>query len=371
MKKFVFFLILGLFHYHLFSQQLITMNFGGQTRKYLQYVPHPYNPQNPVPVVFCLHGLGDNINNFQNIGMHHIGDTAGFITIYPEALNSIAGTAWNSGASYMGFILNSNVDDVGFLLAIIDSLRNHFNINTQKIYFCGFSMGGFMSQRMACEKANMVAAIASVAGTIGASLNCNPSRNVPIAHFHGTNDSQVSYSSNQYGLNAEATVQFWVQNNQCDTHYEFYTYPNIISDSITIESYYYNSEQHKADVAFFKAIGADHQWLYYPANDIDYAIEIWNFFRKFYLTYENIENIEINPTFAYPNPASNQLYFKNLAKLKYPIIIEIETLTGIKIKKETWKSEKKFLEINNLKSGFYIIKIYSKDKIYKQKIEVQ
>jgi len=279
MKK-LFLLFVILFSYNVFSQTLVTFSFDGQTRKYYKYVPNIYDSQKPIPVVFCLHGLGDNIDNFRNIAMHLLGEVDTFITIYPEALSSPYGNAWNAGINFMGSIINENINDVDFLMAITDSLQTIYNIDTERIYFCGLSLGGFMAQRMACEKSDKIAAVASVAGTIGNSLNCTPSRPIPICHFHGTNDQTVYYTNNLFGLDAEELVSFWVNNNHCDTNYIFKTYPDVVNDGILVESYYFNSPNNLSDVMFYKAIGADHIWLYPPVNDISYTIEIWNFLKK-------------------------------------------------------------------------------------------
>ncbi|HNV95838.1 MAG TPA: T9SS type A sorting domain-containing protein [Bacteroidales bacterium] len=370
MKRIILLFFVCFFSLSLVAQDLVTMNFGGQSRKYLKYIPASYSAQNPVPLVICLHGLGDNINNFKNIGMHLIGDTAGFITIYPEAVNSMFGTAWNSGASYMGFILNSNIDDVGFLMAIIDSISAQYSINAQRIYFCGFSMGGFMSQRMACEKSNNVAAIASVAGTIGASLTCSPTRAVPVCHFHGTADSQVSYSANQYGMNAEQMVRFWVQNNSCDTNYLFQTYPDIVNDSISVESYYYNSQNHTADVMFYKAIGADHQWLYPPVNDIDYTVEIWKFLKKFQLVSQGLNEIKFNKDFLYPNPASNKIMIHKDLTINGFCTVEIQNIAGVTVKTCLLTTQNE-INVSSLNEGYYTVKLTSNDQIYTQKILIK
>lgn len=370
MKRITLLFFICFYNLSLVSQDLVTMNVGGQSRKYLKFVPTGYSAQNPVPLVICLHGLGDNINNFKNIGMHLIGDTAGFITIYPEAINSMFGTAWNSGASYMGFVLNSNIDDVGFLMAIIDSISSQYSIDAQRIYFCGFSMGGFMSQRMACEKSNKVAAIASVAGTIGASLTCNPTRAVPVCHFHGTADSQVSYSANQYGMNAEQMVRFWVQNNSCDTNFILQTYPDIVNDSISVESYYYNSQNHIADVMFYKAIGADHQWLYPPVNDIDYTIEIWKFLKRFQLVSQEIKDIRFNQYFLYPNPASNKISINRDLHITGPCTIEIQNIAGITVKTFLMDAQNE-INISFLNEGYYTFLLKCNEHIYTQKILIK
>ena len=170
-----------------------TMQFGGLTRQYLEYVPAIYNSSTPVPIVICLHGLGDNMNNFAGIGMNYVADTADFIVLTPQAIVDplASATAWNSGASYMGYQLNSGVDDVGFINALIDSTMALYNIDTTRIYVTGFSMGGFMANRLACELGDRLAAIASVSGTIGTALNCTNPDPIPVCHFHGTTDSTV------------------------------------------------------------------------------------------------------------------------------------------------------------------------------------
>ena len=132
-----------------FAQTNKTINVGNKTRQYREYVASSYTGTNPVPLVICLHGLGDNMTNFSGIGMHLLSDSAQFITLYPQAENSSYGTAWNSGASFLGMTLNSNVDDIGFINALIDSTAAIYNIDLTRVYVTGFSMGGFMANRLA------------------------------------------------------------------------------------------------------------------------------------------------------------------------------------------------------------------------------
>jgi len=373
-KLFVLFVIL--FSYNAFSQTLVTFSFDGQTRKYYKYVPNIYDSQKPIPVVFCLHGLGDNIDNFRNIAMHLLGEVDTFITIYPEALNSPYGNAWNAGINIMGSIINENINDVDFLMAITDSLQTIYNIDTERIYFCGFSLGGFMAQRMACEKSGKIAAVASVAGTIGNSLNCTPSRPIPICHFHGTNDQVVSYTNNLFGLDAEELVLFWINNNHCDTtNYIFKTYPDVINDGIVVESYYFNSPNNLSDVMFYKAIGADHIWLYTPVNDISYTIEIWNFLKKFRLSNsQNINDLSENNIQIFPNPTNS------LLTITFPLqymndfnLIEIYNTLGELVYSQKIHSLQNQITINlsDLSEGIYFLEILQKNKLLQNKIIIK
>jgi len=374
MKK-LFLLFVILFSYNVFSQTLVTFSFDGQTRKYYKYVPNIYDSQKPIPVVFCLHGLGDNIDNFRNIAMHLLGEVDTFITIYPEALSSPYGNAWNAGINFMGSIINENINDVNFLMAITDSLQTIYNIDTERIYFCGLSLGGFMAQRMACEKSDKIAAVASVAGTIGNSLNCTPSRPIPICHFHGTNDQVVYYTNNLYGLDAEELVSFWINNNHCDSNYIYKTYPDVVNDGILVESYYFNSPNNLSDVMFYKAIGADHIWLYSPVNDISYTIEIWNFLKKFRLSNsQNINDLSENNIQIFPNPTNSILtitfphqYMNDLNH------IEIYNTLGELVYSQKIHSLQNQITINlsDLSEGIYFLEILQQNKLFQNKIIIK
>ncbi len=158
-KSLVLIIVISLPVFSFNQQTLRSFEWDGVTRQYLEYVPQIYNPEHPAPVIFCLHGLGDNMNNFTGVGFQQLSESTGWIVITPQALMASVpilgqiGTAWNSGAGgefpLIGYtILNENVDDSGFLMAILDSLENHFNIDTDSVFFMGFSMGGFMSHKM-------------------------------------------------------------------------------------------------------------------------------------------------------------------------------------------------------------------------------
>ncbi len=288
-----------------------SFTFGGQLREYRMYVPSNYNVVSPTSLVLTLHGLGDNILNFSGVGMNYIADTANIIVLVPQALaDPLLGTAWNSGAGAFGIYPNAGVDDIGFLNAMIDSTMANYAVDPLKIYICGFSMGGFMTQRMACESNGRIAAIASVSGTMGSGLApCNPSRNIPVAHFHGTNDGTVGYSNNTFGMGAESLVQFWVDNNHCDAPI-ITPLPDIASDGLTVDHYVYPNGWALSTVEFFKVNNGDHTWLFLPQNDIDYTQEIWKFFRK-----HTFKPVSIDPEknqdklSISPNPVLDKLRF--------------------------------------------------------------
>lgn len=176
------------------------MSFGGRTRTYRVRLPANYSGQ-PTPLVFALHGgfgSGEQIETNQ-AGLDPIADREGFALIYPDgiprdetATGPIAqARTWNGGTC-CGPATDQNVDDVGFLTAVLDEVEAAACIDQDRVFSTGMSNGAIMSYRLACERADRIAAIAPVAGSM-LFPTCAPSRQVPLFHVHGTLDANVPY----------------------------------------------------------------------------------------------------------------------------------------------------------------------------------
>ncbi len=168
-----------------------TMMNQGEERAYKVHLPNFTVPTQPVPLVIAMHGLGDTISNFSFIGFSDIGDTANFITVYPQASNlPLLGAGWRIGTP-----LDGTVSDVQFISDLIDTLAAQYPIDQSRVFATGFSMGGFMSNILGCELSNRITALASHSGTIAAAAvgTCSPGRKVPAMHFHGTTDNVIAY----------------------------------------------------------------------------------------------------------------------------------------------------------------------------------
>lgn len=279
MKKLVFLLtfFLTIHVYSQFSTQ--TLLVGSVNRTFRQYLPTGFVPgsENNLPLVIALHGLGDNATNFSGVGFNYIADTARFIVTYLQGTqNAFGQNSWNNGTLF----LSSTSDDIGFINQLIDSMYVRYNIDLNRVYICGFSMGGIMSYHTVCALPNRIAALASVAGTMSDVdvTNCNPGRPVPIMHLHGTVDATVPYDAGALPSLSlvPTTMAFWQNNNGCSDS-TVYNLPDLVStDSITVDTIIYNGCG--APVNLWRENGADHQWLYTPVNDINTTVEIWKFF---------------------------------------------------------------------------------------------
>jgi len=361
------------------------LTWDSQARQYIEYIPTAYNSENPMPVMFCLHGLGDDMQNFHNsLELNQWGETANWIIITPQALDAqiplmgSLGNAWNSGAGAEGIpilgtvILNDNVDDAGFLMAILDSLENNLNINTDSVFFMGFSLGGFMSNRMAIEHGDRITAIASVSGTIGMAVKDQiPVAKVNTLHFHGTNDETIAYEDAGFpiggtnystGLGAEQTVDYWKTHNQCGNEATHTFFPDEKEDGLTFERFLYKNESENIQTALIKANNGIHDWYYTPVNDIHYSIEIYKFFTNTMDFPTDIKNTTIESLNIYPNPASDILFVSQDVDE-----IAIFDVTGKLVLKEFNNNS---INISALNSGLYIVKTISEGKNYEHKIQI-
>ncbi len=342
----------------------------GNSRQYRVYKSPNYNASHPASLVLTLHGLGDNMTNFSSIGMNVVADTANIIVVVPQAMSDpLAGTAWNSGAGSSGYYPNSSINDVAFMSALIDTIKANYAINPGRVYACGFSMGGFMTQRLAIELNSKITAYASVSGTFGFGLTSyNPNKKISIAHFHGTSDGTVPFAGNPSGIGADSLIKFWVSNNQCNPTPQHTSLPNTQNDGYTVDHYTYVGGQNNTEVEFFKVTGADHVWLT-AANDISYTVEIWKFFNKHTtLTTGIYESASKDNMAIYPNPAKDQINFKlttNASGSSYNV--SICDITGREVFSSALKFENYLFTLSlsdlHLNTGMYLVKLKNEDKM--------
>ncbi len=351
-----------------------TMEFEGVTRKYVEHIPA--SPNGRMPVLFQLHGLGDNCSNFSHLGFETLAPN--WIIITPEATeatisimgyNMNAGAAWAAGVggeniSYSGFNigdinLNEGVNDEGFILAILDSLENNFNVDTDSIFITGFSMGGFMSNKMAVKHADRITAIASVSGTLGHFQPFEPTGKINTMHIHGTSDGTISYANADFnfngieipvGMGAEALVDTWRNYNECSTEPTVYNFENTKNDGLTFEQYTYKNAETGNKTVFIKVNGGDHDWYYGNTHDIDYTTEIY----KFFLGEKEDTKIDehISASIAiYPNPATDivNIVSQNDSELA------IYNATGKEVKRIRTNEGSTSIDISDLPNGMYFI----------------
>ena len=129
--------------------QYDTLNYDGIDRIYLLHVPSSYDGLSAVPLVVALHGYSGNGAGLESLtGFSVKANSNNFIVVYPDGTGSTR--SWNAG-NCCGQAMTNNVDDVGFISALIDTLSANYNIDSTRIYATGFSNGSMMSYRLAAE----------------------------------------------------------------------------------------------------------------------------------------------------------------------------------------------------------------------------
>lgn len=266
-----------------------TLNYGGVTREYRLYVPAIYNAATPVPLVFNLHGYGSNMQQQEFYGnFQPIADTANFIIVHANGRLDGTGTRfWNTFGS------STTVDDLGFLVALLDDISANYSIDQDRVYSTGMSNGGFMSYDLACFRSSRFAAIASVTGTMIAPRfsTCACTHPMPVMQIHGTADATVPYAGGGGFVAIETMVEYWRNFNNCATTPTVTQVPNTnITDGCTAEQIVYSGGNAGSTVEFFKVTGGGHTWPGAAFNtgvtnqDFNASVEIWRFFSQYRLS---------------------------------------------------------------------------------------
>lgn len=161
--------------------------FGGVQRTYQLHVPAGLD--RPAGLVLNLHGAGLTGSEQAAITNYDaVADRYGFVVAYPDGID----LSWADGRG-ASIPDRQGVDDVGFLTALVDRLVHDYGIDPGRVFATGMSAGAFMANRLACDRADVVAAIAPVAGTLGSGVPCAPSRPVAVLETHGTADPVVPF----------------------------------------------------------------------------------------------------------------------------------------------------------------------------------
>lgn len=177
----------------------------GVARRFIVHVPEAHDGAVAAPLLVNMHGLLSNPEQqVQWSEMNAAADPRGYIGVYPAG----TGNSWNAG-SCCGSASSGGVDDVGFIRALVADVSSAVCIDPQRVYGTGMSNGGHMSFRLACEAADIFAALAPVAGAMRVG-DCAPGRPVPVFAFHGVQDLIVPYADDV------SSIDGWAARNGCD-----------------------------------------------------------------------------------------------------------------------------------------------------------
>jgi len=282
------------------EDKLCSIIHDGLKRTYLLHIPANLDTSKSIPLLIALHGghgTGMHMIQLTKGGFDILADKENFIVVYPNGI----GRNWNDGrlnmpASYKAH--NRNIDDVGFISALIDNLVKTKNVNVKRVYITGMSNGALMTQRLAIELSDKIAAAVPVCGNIPGDLKSSPKNPVAIMIINGTADPLVPYKGGFIHLgkkklgkitSTNESVNFWVKNNKLNATSIVIKLPDTnISDSCRVSKTIYGESSDVGEVVLLTIEGGGHtwpggwqylneKWIGKTCRDINACEMIWEF----------------------------------------------------------------------------------------------
>ena len=189
------------------------------------HLPPEYTGEDPTPLLIFLHGWApispiwyDVLVPIQDDASDH-----GYIFAKPIGSTDIFGDYFWNATDACCDMFDANPPHVSYLLAVVQSIQAHYNIDPRRIHLIGQSNGGFMCHRMACEAPETFASIVSLSGALWNDPSmCQPSEPIHVLNIHGTLDPIIFWLGGYLlpNLNpypgAETTAARWAAHNGCD-----------------------------------------------------------------------------------------------------------------------------------------------------------
>jgi polyhydroxybutyrate depolymerase len=260
------------------------------TRTYVIHLPQGYDSQQHYPVVVLLHGRDQDAAEMARLThFNEFADRDSIIAVYPNAVNG----RWTIGAGqpqaygrgpyrrrgpygpgYPGprrepgqrGEATAHPADIPFLNRMLDKIAAHYSVDTRRIYATGLGEGGFMAERMGCNMADRIAAIAVVAATMPKNLNCVPSRPLPVLTVNGTDDPIVHFDGGRYKdgllqlLSAEDSAKEWARLNHCSEKPSESKLPSLQKGNKDTKVYLFDGCHENAQVALYAVKDGGHTW---------------------------------------------------------------------------------------------------------------
>jgi len=245
-------------------------SYGGLVRKYKVHVSALYDKDTPAPLLVVLHGMGQKGDDVEGLtGLNNLADEHGFLAVYPDAYQG----NWNDARAVPDIpAYDLDVDDVGFILAVIDRVAANYNVDAARVYAAGMSNGAMMAYRLACEAPGVFAAAAAVAGAMPENLAaaCAPSIPIPMVMINGTADPVVPWDGGPIMLDGEElgvvlsvldSVALWVTKNGAAQTPEV----TLLPDAAPEDGVRVYKEEHAgfgagAEVVLYRIEGGGHTW---------------------------------------------------------------------------------------------------------------
>lgn len=271
-----------------------SFSFQGHARTY-EYVT-PEHAGEHAPLVIALHGRWGTAEGQEQLGpAAELARGEGFFLLLPNGIEM----SWND-ARHVGPAAEQHIDDVAFLIALLDAFAAQHPVDLKRVYVMGMSNGGLMAHTLACAHAERFAAFGSVTANLPAALDgkCAPSRPISVAMVLGTKDPIIPYlggeimGSGGRVLSADASLRQWARLNGCEGEATVSALADKLPDDGThtrVLTHHHCREG--SEVVLYSVEGGGHTWpggwqylgehaIGKTSRDFSASAELWRFFRR-------------------------------------------------------------------------------------------
>ncbi|MFT5142370.1 MAG: polyhydroxybutyrate depolymerase [Rhodothermales bacterium] len=230
---------------------------GDTLRDVRVHIPDGIALGQPARLLVALHDSGDSGASFQNGSRLDDKAPDDMIVAYPSA----AVGNWAEGCQ-CNIADRLEIDDLGFMSSLIDSIGAWYSVSRAGTYALGFSQGGLFAYRLACEMTDQFASVIAISAPMSEPLsqNCSPARAVSMLTIHGSSDSVLPWDGTDQGalslLSAAETVVFWSQANECAPSERGI----LASGDATLQTTLYDSCRDGTRVGLFEIRNGQHAW---------------------------------------------------------------------------------------------------------------
>ena len=179
------------------AQTRKTITSEGQKREYLQYAPSDLGSKRPL-IISC-HGMNQSAQYQWDMlkDAQTLADKEKFVIVLPEGINN----GWDI----------SGDRDINLIKDLIAQMKKDFDIDENRVYLSGFSMGGMLTYHAMNKIPDVIAAFAPISGYPMWGFTYTGKRAIPVIHHHGTGDDVCVYS------NVQRNIDELVKKNKCSS----------------------------------------------------------------------------------------------------------------------------------------------------------
>lgn len=203
--------------------ELHWLEFEGRDRSYHVFIPESPKGVAPSFLLVALHPFaGTSMSMARLTGFNDLAAEFNCVVVYPNGIPR----RWNYDLAVNPSPLFPEVDDVGFIDAVIGEVKADLALPDIAVFVTGFSNGAFMAQRYALERTDAIAGVASVSGTLDLDLatSVSPENSLPALHIHGDADTVVPIEGGEIEqgpgststiVSADDLIAIWTTANTC------------------------------------------------------------------------------------------------------------------------------------------------------------